>query len=111
LEIKKIQFFRLWFSLSAQELTNFGEYLNLKSFNRKVELREIYVRLVGQTSTNLRNLTRENLYQLLFPKRSFDDQHLRNTCFNLQQLLQKFLVIENVSHYEILNITSDNLPY
>jgi len=96
LESNKIQLFRLWFSLSAKELTNFGEYLNLKSFNRKAELREIYVRLVGQTPNELRNITRKNLYQILFPKRPFDDQHLRNTCFKLQQLLQKFLVIQKI---------------
>lgn len=96
MEIKKIQLFRLWFSLSAKELTNFGAYLGLKAFNRKVALKEIYDRLSAIKATELEKLDREKLFKVMFPNRNFDDQYLRNTCFKLQQLLQKFLVIEKI---------------
>jgi len=96
LETNKIQLFRLLFSLSAKELTNFGEYLGVRAFNRKVEFREIYQRLVVVNPTQLGEMTREELSRTLFPERPFDDQYLRNTCFKLQQLLQKFLIIEKL---------------
>ena len=96
METHKIQLFRLWFSLSAKELTNFGEYLGVKAFNRKAEFREIYRRLVKVNTTELAEMTREELSRTLFPHRRFDDQYLRNTCFKLQQLLQKFLIIQKL---------------
>jgi len=96
METHKIQLFRLWFSLSAKELTNFGAYLGVKSFNRKPEFREIYERLVVVNAKQLGEMTRKELSLTMFPKRPFNDQYLRNTCFKLQQLLQKFLIIEKL---------------
>lgn len=100
MEIRKIQLFRLWFSLSAKELTNFGEYLGIKAFNRKPEFRKIYDQLVAVSSVELEKMSREELFGILFPDRSFDDQYLRNTCFKIQQLLQKFLLIEKINLQE-----------
>lgn len=96
MEIYKIQFFRLWFSLSAKELTSFGAYLGLTAFNRKLQLKEIYDQLSVIKPTELKQMDRKKLFKTMFPNRSFDDQYLRNTCFKLQQLLQKFLLIEKI---------------
>lgn len=100
MEINKIQLFHLWFSLSAKELTNFGAYLGVKAFNRKVEFLEIYQRLAMVSAADLRKMSRAELYQTMFLDRPFDDQYLRNTCFKIQQLLQKFLVIEKINLQE-----------
>ncbi len=96
MEVNKIQLFRLWFSLSAKELTNFGEYLGLKAFNRKGEFKAVYEHLSVIKAIDFEKMDRELLFKIMFPNRPFDDQYLRNTCFKLQQLLQKFLLIEKI---------------
>ncbi len=96
MKINKIQFFRLWLTLSAKEMTNFGDLLGIKSFNRKAGLQEVFRRLVGVRTPELKRMSREAFYQILYPNRSYDDQHLRNTCHQMQQLLQKFLVMERI---------------
>ena len=105
MEVNKIQLFRLWFSLSAKELTNFGEFLGLKAFNRKEEFKEIYDRLSVIKVVKLGEMDRTTLFRTMFPDQSFDDQYLRNTCFKLQQLLQKFLIIEKI---DLRNFSEQN---
>lgn len=96
MNFKNLHLFQLFLSLSDKEQVVFGQWLAQKRFDKKQVLRDFLGWMIENKSGDWENWDRKRLYVCLFGNQKFNDQKLRNAMYQLQQLIQEFLLFEKV---------------
>lgn len=87
------------FSLNDADIAQFRLWLQSPLFNNRIEL----VKLLDCIVTNIRtnNLTKQAIFEHLFPNESYNDQHLRHLMSYLLQQLRQFLIWQTLQQNEV----------
>ena len=88
---KLIQLFR---QFSKKEHKKLLHFIASPYFNNKQEVLDLYKYLLQQRSLKKEIVTKEKLYQHLFPQTPYKDERLRFVMSQLVQLLEQFIIIE-----------------
>ena len=94
---------RLWISLkslSAQKLAAFSKFLASPYFNQRADLSALLACLKDGILKG-KALSKEAVWQDLFPGKKFNQQELRLLMSYLQRLFEKFIAVENLQEDKI----------
>lgn len=79
-------------TFSAEDVKNFGEYINCSLFNKRKELIKLYSVII-KCRPDYTNpvLKREKLFKKLYPQSRYDEQTLRSRMAELSSLIRGYL--------------------
>ncbi|MEM6396770.1 MAG: hypothetical protein AAF741_10530 [Bacteroidota bacterium] len=94
---------QLWISLSPAEIRGMNMLVHSIFFNRREDLSSLYAYLRKKEFPGCLPLERKDVHDAIFPERPYDDVRLRGTMSDLQERIERYLLL---SHHE-----SDTLNY
>ena len=89
---------RLWLSVKSlppRKKSNFYKFLKSPYFNQREDLCLLY-EAIKQAIEKEKDLTKEDLWQVLFPKQKYKSSQLRLLMSYLQKLFEQFIATENL---------------
>ncbi|MGK0365483.1 MAG: hypothetical protein ACI85O_002549 [Saprospiraceae bacterium] len=89
---------RLWLSIKSlppRKKSNFAKFLKSPYFNQREDLCLLYA-AIRQAIEKEKDLTKEDLWQILFSKQSYESSQLRLLMSYLQKLFEQFIATENL---------------
>lgn len=92
--------YRIIQALSPKELKQFGQFVRSPFFNTNERLIELYdLVLKAHSKSKDKDLSKEQLFKKLYPKRTFDDTLIRKEISSLFKLLKQFLAQLEFDHH------------
>lgn len=92
--MKKYRLIRLLNSLNKAEHVSFSQFLDSPYHNKRADIKALYQELQFYVNKE-KPFTREELWQKVFPEKTYDDQQLRLIMSYLSKLFEQFVTVED----------------